>query len=75
MSYTYGQAPRIVSPLENHVGKLLYRVFEVSPDGISAQVGQLNHTRELTVHEHRGFYDVLCLRPEGALLQKSLHQL
>lgn len=55
----------------------MFLVLVIAPDGIRAQVGQLNHARQAAVHEQRGFDDPVPLwnpafsfvKPAGELCQ------
>ena len=40
-----------VSSLKDQVEKLFFSIFQVTPYGVGAQVGNLNHAGKLAVHK------------------------
>ena len=55
-----------VGATEEHVEKAAFSVLDIAPQRVGAEVGDLDHARELAVDEERGLDNMVNVGPEGA---------
>ena len=63
-----------IGDTEHHVEEISIPFLEISAEGIGTEIGNLNHARELTVHEEGRLDSILDLGPQSPLGVKVLHE-
>ena len=75
MAHAYNRVVDAVRPCEDALKEIRLLVFQVSPNGITAEVGDLYHAGQAAVDEQGSLDDPFDPRPQGPLLVKAAHEL
>jgi|GEM_PF-5048984 len=59
---------------KDHIKQFRFVIFEVSSQGITAQISNLYHAGKLTVNEQRGLNNMIDLCPKRTIFMKFFHQ-
>lgn len=63
-----------VSALKYEIKKILFIVFQIPAQGVGAQIGNLDHARQLAINEKRRFNNLVYGGPTCSLIVKTLHR-